>query len=79
MPTLEGTLDYLERVSQRLYERLDRRDPDTGRTKKLDSRAWLPAMRLLAKAKFLRDTPFVLNLVLWIIEVIAIVYRLRPT
>ena len=37
---------------------IDRRDPDTGRTKKLDSRAWLPAMRLLAKAKFLRDTPF---------------------
>jgi decaprenyl-phosphate phosphoribosyltransferase len=29
--------------------------------------------------EILRDTPFVLNLVVWIIEVIAIVYRLRPT
>ena len=32
MPTLEGTLDYLERVSQRLYERLDSRDPDSRET-----------------------------------------------
>ena len=37
---------------------LDRRDPDTGRTKKIDSSAWLPAMRVLARLKFLRDTPF---------------------
>ena len=29
--------------------------------------------------EMLRDVPFVLNLVVWIIEVIAIVYRLRPT
>ena len=29
--------------------------------------------------EILRDTPFMLNLVMWIIEVIAIVYRLRPT
>jgi indolepyruvate ferredoxin oxidoreductase len=36
---------------------LDRRDP-AGRTRKIDSRAWLPAMRVLAKLKLLRDTPF---------------------
>lgn len=29
--------------------------------------------------EMLRDTPFVLNLVMWVIEVIAIVYRLRPS
>ena len=29
--------------------------------------------------EILRDTPFVLNLVIWIIEVVVIVYRLRPT
>ena len=29
--------------------------------------------------EILRDVPFVLNLVVWVIEVIAIVYRLRPT
>lgn len=29
--------------------------------------------------EMLRDTPFVLNLVLWVIEVIVVVYRLRPT
>ena len=29
--------------------------------------------------EMLRDVPFVLNLVVWVIEVIAIVYRLRPT
>lgn len=29
--------------------------------------------------EMLRDTPFVLNLVVWVIEVIFIVYRLRPT
>lgn len=29
--------------------------------------------------EILRDTPFMLNLVMWIIEVIAIVYRLRPS
>jgi decaprenyl-phosphate phosphoribosyltransferase len=29
--------------------------------------------------EMLRDTPFVMNLVLWVIEVIAIVYRLRPS
>ncbi len=29
--------------------------------------------------EILRDTPFVLNLVVWIIEVVFIVYRLRPT
>ena len=27
----------------------------------------------------LRDVPFVLNLVLWVIVVVAIVYRLRPS
>jgi hypothetical protein len=27
----------------------------------------------------LRDSPFVLNLVLWVIVVVAIVYRLRPS
>jgi indolepyruvate ferredoxin oxidoreductase len=37
---------------------LDRRDRDTGRTRKLDSRWWLPAMRVLARLKLLRDTPF---------------------
>jgi indolepyruvate ferredoxin oxidoreductase len=37
---------------------LDRRDADTGRTRKIDSRWWLPAMRVLAKLKLLRDTPF---------------------
>ena len=29
--------------------------------------------------EMLRDTPFMLNLVMWVIEVIAIVYRLRPS
>jgi hypothetical protein len=29
--------------------------------------------------EMLRDTPFVLNLVLWIVEVVTIVYRLRPS
>lgn len=29
--------------------------------------------------EMLRDTPFVLNLVLWVIEVIVVVYRLRPS
>jgi 4-hydroxybenzoate polyprenyltransferase len=29
--------------------------------------------------EMLRDTPFVLNLVLWVIEVVTIVYRLRPS
>ncbi|MCC6555292.1 MAG: decaprenyl-phosphate phosphoribosyltransferase [Polyangiaceae bacterium] len=29
--------------------------------------------------EMLRDTPFVLNLVMWVIEVIVIVYRLRPS
>jgi decaprenyl-phosphate phosphoribosyltransferase len=29
--------------------------------------------------EMLRDTPFVVNLILWVIEVVAIVYRLRPT
>jgi 4-hydroxybenzoate polyprenyltransferase len=29
--------------------------------------------------EMLKDTPFMLNLVIWVIEVIAIVYRLRPT
>jgi decaprenyl-phosphate phosphoribosyltransferase len=29
--------------------------------------------------EMLRDTPFVLNLVLWVIEIIVIVYRLRPS
>ena len=29
--------------------------------------------------EMLRDTPFVLNVVVWIVEVIMIVYRLRPT
>jgi 4-hydroxybenzoate polyprenyltransferase len=29
--------------------------------------------------EMLRDTPFVLNLVMWVIEVVAIVYRLRPS
>lgn len=29
--------------------------------------------------EILRDTPFMLNLVLWVIEVIVIVYRLRPS
>ncbi len=29
--------------------------------------------------EMLSDTPFVLNLVIWVIEVIVIVYRLRPT
>ena len=29
--------------------------------------------------EILRDTPFMMNLVLWVIEVIAIVYRLRPS
>ena len=29
--------------------------------------------------EMLRDTPFVLNLVLWVIEVVVIVYRLRPS
>jgi 4-hydroxybenzoate polyprenyltransferase len=29
--------------------------------------------------EMLRDTPFMLNLVVWVIEVIVIVYRLRPT
>jgi indolepyruvate ferredoxin oxidoreductase len=37
---------------------LDRQDPDTGRMKKIDSRWWFAAMRVLAKLKFLRDTPF---------------------
>jgi indolepyruvate ferredoxin oxidoreductase len=36
---------------------VDRREPDTGRTKKIDSGLWLQAMRVLAKLKFLRDTP----------------------
>jgi hypothetical protein len=27
----------------------------------------------------LRDVPFVLNLVLWVIVVVAIVYRLKPS
>jgi hypothetical protein len=26
----------------------------------------------------LRDTPFVLNLVLWVVVVVAVVYRLKP-
>jgi 4-hydroxybenzoate polyprenyltransferase len=29
--------------------------------------------------EMLRDTPFVLNVVLWVVEVIVIVYRLRPS
>jgi 4-hydroxybenzoate polyprenyltransferase len=29
--------------------------------------------------EMLRDTPFVLNVVVWIIEVVVILYRLRPT
>jgi 4-hydroxybenzoate polyprenyltransferase len=29
--------------------------------------------------EMLRDTPFMLNLVVWIVEVVVIVYRLRPT
>ncbi len=29
--------------------------------------------------EMLRDTPFVLNVVVWIVEVIMIIYRLRPT
>lgn len=29
--------------------------------------------------EMLRDTPFVLNLVVWVIEVVVIVYRLRPS
>ncbi len=29
--------------------------------------------------EMLRDTPFVLNLVVWVVEVIMIIYRLRPT
>jgi 4-hydroxybenzoate polyprenyltransferase len=29
--------------------------------------------------EMLRDTPFVLNLVLWVVEVVTIVYRLRPS
>lgn len=29
--------------------------------------------------EMLRDTPFVLNLVLWVVEIIVIVYRLRPS
>ena len=29
--------------------------------------------------EMLSDTPFMLNLVIWVIEIIAIVYRLRPT
>ncbi len=29
--------------------------------------------------EMLRDTPFMMNLVIWIIEVVVIVYRLRPT
>lgn len=29
--------------------------------------------------EMLRDTPFVLNIVLWLVEVMVIVYRLRPT
>jgi 4-hydroxybenzoate polyprenyltransferase len=29
--------------------------------------------------EMLRDTPFVLNLVMWVVEVIVIVYRLRPS
>lgn len=29
--------------------------------------------------EILRDTPFMMNLVLWVIEVLAIVYRLRPS
>jgi hypothetical protein len=27
----------------------------------------------------LRDVPFVLNLLLWVIVIVAIVYRLRPS
>ncbi|MGH0030255.1 MAG: indolepyruvate ferredoxin oxidoreductase family protein [Myxococcota bacterium] len=37
---------------------LDRADPDTGRMKKIDSRWWFTAMRVLARFAFLRDTPF---------------------
>ena len=29
--------------------------------------------------EMLRDVPFVLNLVLWVIVIVAIVYRLRPS
>jgi 4-hydroxybenzoate polyprenyltransferase len=29
--------------------------------------------------EMLRDTPFMLNLTVWVVEVVAIVYRLRPT
>ena len=29
--------------------------------------------------EMLRDVPFVLNLMLWVIVVVAIVYRLRPS
>jgi 4-hydroxybenzoate polyprenyltransferase len=29
--------------------------------------------------EILRDTPFVLNVVIWIVEVVVILYRLRPT
>ena len=29
--------------------------------------------------EMLRDTPFVLNVVIWVIEVVVILYRLRPT
>jgi hypothetical protein len=29
--------------------------------------------------EMLRDTPFMLNVTIWVIEVIAIVYRLRPS
>jgi hypothetical protein len=29
--------------------------------------------------EMLKDVPFVLNLVLWVVAVVAIVYRLRPS
>ena len=34
------------------------RDKDTGRTRKFASRAWFPALRILARFNFLRGTPF---------------------
>jgi 4-hydroxybenzoate polyprenyltransferase len=43
---------------------------------------WLVKTRPSAESpthEMLRDTPFVLNVVVWIIEVVVIVYRLRPT
>jgi hypothetical protein len=29
--------------------------------------------------EILRDTPFVVNMILWVIEVVVILYRIRPS